>query len=133
MKSEPKSCTNHTPAWFVGHWRDWHRGHHCDKDDGQRRSEAAVVEIAQHAAYEHSTFLTDAELSFLRASTTSGDALLVRALNELAERRLADKRRGACAPFDHSALTVKHFEPLLGFCDCSHCTLLPAHRQEAAR
>ena len=82
-----KSCANHSPPWFVGHWRDWHRGHGCDRDDGKPRSEVAATEIAQHAANAGTGFLTDAELRFLRARTTSGDTLLVRAIDELAARR----------------------------------------------
>jgi hypothetical protein len=85
--SELKSCTNNSPPWFVGHWRDWHRGHGCDRDDGKPRSEAAIAEIAQHETNKATGYLTDAELSFLRARTTSGDELLVRALDELKERR----------------------------------------------
>ena len=83
-------CTDHTPPWFVLHWREWHRGHGCNKDDGKPRSETAVAEVEQHAANEASGFLTDAELRFLRAATTSGDTLLVRALDELAWRRTAE-------------------------------------------
>lgn len=82
-----KSCTDHTPPSFVGHWREWHRGHGCDKDDGKPRSAAATTEIAQIAANAGTGFLTDAELSFLRAATTSGNTLLVRALDELTARR----------------------------------------------
>jgi hypothetical protein len=122
-------CSNHTPPWFIGHWRDWHRGHGCAADDGVPRSDAASAEIAQHAANETSGFLTDAELSFLRASTTAGNALLVRALDELAKRRAAERKIPA-APVDHSALTTKHFEPLLGFCVCKHCGRLPEHRPQ---
>ena len=91
MSQLKPSCTDHTPSWFVGHWREWHRGHGCDKDDGKPRSDVAVTEIEQHAANEASGFLTDAELRFLRAATTSGDTLLVRALDELAWRRTAQK------------------------------------------
>jgi hypothetical protein len=87
MTKLPQACTNHSPSWFVGHWRDWHRGHGCDKDDGKPRSDAAANEVAQHEAHTTTGYLTDAELSFLRASTTSGDTLLVRALDELAVRR----------------------------------------------
>lgn len=29
-------CDNMAPASFVGHWRDWHRGHGCNLDDGKR-------------------------------------------------------------------------------------------------
>jgi hypothetical protein len=87
-----ETCTDHTPPWFVGHWRDWHRGHGCNKDDGKLRAAAAATEIEQHAANADTGFLTDAELSFLRASTTSGNTLLVRALDELAARREGKKR-----------------------------------------
>lgn len=88
--SASKSCENCTPPWFVGHWRDWHRGHGCDQDDGSPRSDEAATEIGQHAANEHTGYLTDAELRFLRAATTSGNELLVRALDELTARREAD-------------------------------------------
>ena len=84
-----KTCTDHTPSWFVGNWRDWHRGHGCDKDDGKTRSEVAKTEIVQHEKNLASGFLTDAELSFLRAATTAGDTLRVRALDELTARRAA--------------------------------------------
>lgn len=87
QSSERKPCVNSTPPWFVGHWKDWHRGHGCAQDDGKPRSDVAATEIAQHAANAHTGFLTDAELSFLRARTTSGDTLLVRALDELKTRR----------------------------------------------
>ena len=87
--SVSRSCADHTPSWFVGHWRDWHRGHGCDQDDGSSRSDVAVTEIAQHAANAATGYLTDAELSFLRGSTTSGNTVLVRALDELAARRHA--------------------------------------------
>jgi hypothetical protein len=82
-----KTCTDRSPPWFVGHWRDWHRGHGCDQDDGKPRSEKAQTEIAQHEASEASGILTDAELRYLCAATTSGDTLLVRALVELTARR----------------------------------------------
>ena len=90
MSQLTEECSNNTPSWFIGHWRDWHRGHGCNKDDGKPRSDVAVTEIEQHAANEASGFLTDAELRFLRAATTSGDTLLVRALDELAWRRTAE-------------------------------------------
>ena len=93
MPELKKTCTNHTPSWFVGHWRDWHRGHGCNKDDGKPRSDAGLTEIEQHAANSDTGFLTDAELRFLRASTTSGNTLLVRALDELATRRASDMRK----------------------------------------
>jgi hypothetical protein len=120
---EEVTCTN-SPPWFVGHWRDWHRGHGCAQDDGRPKSAEATTEIAQHAANETTGYLTDAELSFLRASTTSGNELLVRALDELKQRRTAEKKRTA-ATFDHSARATKHFEPLLGYCVCDHCAKLP--------
>ena len=88
-------CTDSAPSWFVGHWRDWHRGHGCNQDDGKPRSVAATTEIEQHVANETTGFLTDAELRFLRASTTSGNGLLVRALDELAARRGAAERLDA--------------------------------------
>jgi len=124
-------CSDNSPSWFTGHWRDWHRGHGCDRDDGKPRSETAIAEVAQHEANTAAGYLTDAELRFLRASTTSGNDLLVRALDELATRRSAATRE---APFNHSQLATKHFEPLLGYCVCVHCTKLPTHDPtEAAR
>lgn len=41
-------CANTSPRWFTGHWRDWHRGHGCDKDDGKPRSMGAALAIAAH-------------------------------------------------------------------------------------
>jgi hypothetical protein len=82
-----RTCSNNAPPWLTGHWRDWHRGHGCDKDDDKPRSEAVITEIAQHEANKDTGYLTDIELNFLRARTTSGDTLLVRALDELAARR----------------------------------------------
>lgn len=128
-----ESCTDHTPSWFVGHWRDWHRGHGCARDDGKPRSDDAKTEIAQHAANVATGFLTDAELRLLRASTTSGNDLLVRALDELVARRAANKVREklqAAPAFDHCDRRAKHFDPLLGFCICAHCTKLPEHEQQ---
>lgn len=84
-------CKDPSPSWFTGHWRDWHRGHGCYQDDGKDRSNAAVIEIEQHRQNAATGYLTDAELAFLRARTTSGDTLLVRALDELKARRAANK------------------------------------------
>lgn len=128
-----KPCTNNSPPWFVGHWREWHRGHGCDRDDGNPRSEAATTEVAQHATNTVTGFLTDAELRMLRASTTSGNELLVRALDELTARRAADKVREklhGTPAFDHSLRCFKHFDPLLGFCVCAHCAKLPEHERK---
>jgi hypothetical protein len=86
-----KSCANNSPNWFISHWRDWHRGHGCDKDDGKPQSEDARIEIAQHEANKPTGYLSDAELRHLRAATTSGNTLLVRALDELTARRAAEK------------------------------------------
>jgi len=69
-------CANNTPREFAGHWREWHRGHGCDKDDGHPRHDRPI---------ERSPSI------------------------------------------DHSALRVRHFEPLLGFCTCEHCEKLPEH------
>lgn len=38
-QSKP-SCSDNCPPWFDGHWREWHRGHGCDKDDGRPPSAA---------------------------------------------------------------------------------------------
>jgi hypothetical protein len=123
-----KPCADTSPSWFTGRWQDWHRGHGCDRDDGRPRSPDAITEIAQHAANEVTGHLTDAELRVLRAATTSGNDLLIRALDELKERRATDRNRAqALAAFDHSQRTEKHFEPLLGYCVCEDCQKLPAH------
>jgi hypothetical protein len=124
-----KPCEDNTPPWFTGSWRDWHRGHGCDRDDGKPRSAEAIVEIAQHEANKASGHLTDAELRFLRASTTSGNAVLVRALDELTERRSVERAR-AIASFDHSTRTTKYFEALLGYCACKCCSRLPTHEPQ---
>ncbi len=39
-------CTNNSPSWLRGHWRDWHRGHGCDLDDGKPRTADGAAEIA---------------------------------------------------------------------------------------
>jgi hypothetical protein len=39
------SCSSTAPAWFTGHWRDWHRGHGCDRDDGKPRTEISQPEL----------------------------------------------------------------------------------------
>ncbi len=90
-----KDCSDNSPPWFTGRWQDWHRGHGCSKDDGFSRSLAAVTEISQHEANKGTGYLTDAELAYLRTRTTSGDTLLVRALDELHARRAEVSARGA--------------------------------------
>jgi hypothetical protein len=44
------SCPGDSPPWFSGRWRDWHRGHGCEKDDGRPRSAEAIEEIKRHEA-----------------------------------------------------------------------------------
>ena len=41
-------CSNMSPPWFTGRWRDWHRGHGCDKDDGKPRAPWAQADIDAH-------------------------------------------------------------------------------------
>jgi hypothetical protein len=41
-------CHNYSPPWFTGRWRDWHRGHGCQLDDGKPRSAEAAAEIKAH-------------------------------------------------------------------------------------
>ena len=118
MTTVAKPCPNGTPSWFTGHWRDWHRGHGCDRDDGKPRSGNALTEIAQHEARKDTGYLTDAELGLLRARTTSGDALLVCALDELAARRAAAKGGGEPVTGSFSARvdsTVAQFRTLRGW------------------
>lgn len=38
-------CLDHSPSWFAGRWKDWHRGHGCNKDDGQPRTPEGEAEI----------------------------------------------------------------------------------------
>lgn len=38
-------CPNNSPPWFKGRWRDWHRGHGCNKDDGNPRTPEGQAEI----------------------------------------------------------------------------------------
>lgn len=90
-----QNCPDNTHGWFIGDWRDWHRGHGCRNDDGLARSAEAVAEISQHHANKDTGRLTDAELAHLRARTTSGDTLLVRALDELRARRAEAAQRTA--------------------------------------
>ena len=33
--STRKPCSNYEPAGWYLHWREWHRGHGCELDDGQ--------------------------------------------------------------------------------------------------
>lgn len=49
------ACANHSPRWFIGRWRDWHRGHGCNLDDGKTRSPEAVAEIAKGGGGEKGT------------------------------------------------------------------------------
>lgn len=44
-----KTCVDNVPRWFTRHWRDWHRGHGCDKDDGKPRTPEAQAEIDARA------------------------------------------------------------------------------------
>jgi hypothetical protein len=39
-------CSDFSPLWFRGRWRDWHRGHGCSLDDGHPRSPEGATEIA---------------------------------------------------------------------------------------
>jgi hypothetical protein len=41
----PEHCRNFSPPWFEGRWRDWHRGHGCDMDDGRPRTPQGQAEI----------------------------------------------------------------------------------------
>lgn len=45
VESTGQPCSNHSPSWFTGRWRDWHRGHRCDKDDGDPRTPEGQAEI----------------------------------------------------------------------------------------
>jgi hypothetical protein len=32
MSESRHKCEDYAPAGFVGHWREWHRGHGCNLD-----------------------------------------------------------------------------------------------------
>ena len=49
-RATKKTCTDFTPPWFTGRWRDWHRGHGCDQDDGKFRTSEGQREIDDHEA-----------------------------------------------------------------------------------
>lgn len=40
------TCADFSPQGFAGRWRDWHRGHGCDLDDGKPRTAEGKAEIA---------------------------------------------------------------------------------------
>jgi len=40
-------CQNMSPGWFTGRWRDWHRGHGCELDDGEPVSANGAAMIAK--------------------------------------------------------------------------------------
>jgi hypothetical protein len=88
----------------------------------------------QPEANKATGYLTDGELNFLwdfRDFPAARDPLLIRAINELRERRTVEKKR-VLALFDHSVRMTKHFEPLLGYCACNHCAQLPATAPQKA-
>lgn len=39
-----RQCPEGTPRGFAGHWKEWHRGHGCNRDDGRSRSPAVKVD-----------------------------------------------------------------------------------------
>lgn len=41
-------CRDFVPALFRFHWREWHRGHGCELDDGEPQSEEVAAAIAEH-------------------------------------------------------------------------------------
>lgn len=43
-------CSDNSPPWFTGRWRDWHRGHGCDQDDGKPRTPEGKAEIDARTA-----------------------------------------------------------------------------------
>lgn len=57
MKRKQTTCENNSPAGWTDHWREWHRGHGCDKDPDAGR--AAVLSRSQamgeiiHQRIEH--------------------------------------------------------------------------------
>jgi hypothetical protein len=46
LKPPARQCTNFCPPEFTGRWRDWHRGHGCNQDDGKPRTVEGAAEIA---------------------------------------------------------------------------------------
>jgi len=41
-------CENPCPRSYSGHWRDWHRGHGCDLDDGKPAEVAPPLFMFEH-------------------------------------------------------------------------------------
>lgn len=37
-----RPCRDNSPAGFTGHWRDWHRGHGCEKDPEAKAASICV-------------------------------------------------------------------------------------------
>lgn len=37
LTSRPTPCTDFCPPTWTSHWREWHRGHGCNLDDGKSR------------------------------------------------------------------------------------------------
>ena len=80
--TEKPRCSNSPPPWFVGHWRDWHRGHGCDLGDGKPGSEVTSAGVVQPA-----TRKTAAPLNELVVRTY--DALKARFVLEFEELKRA--------------------------------------------
>lgn len=75
------SCTDYAPRGFSGHWRDWHRGHGCDKDDARPRTPLGDAEIRQLTAAAftvdlHTSSLVASALAEVDALTAERDAAL---------------------------------------------------------
>ena len=88
-----------------------------------------------------STRLQDAALSYAEANERGPQEAIDRAASvleqvalEFASATLASQaaalkklNRENTAGINHSSLTTKYFEPLLGFCVCQHCKALPEY------
>lgn len=49
-------CQDNCPDWFdAPNWRDWHRGHGCNKDDGNKRSPRGAACINRRRGLVKST------------------------------------------------------------------------------
>jgi hypothetical protein len=49
-QAERLRCTDDTPAWYSGHWREWHRGHGCEKDPDAASDQPAAGAPASPSA-----------------------------------------------------------------------------------
>jgi hypothetical protein len=112
LNRQEKRCTQYSPPWFTGRWRDWHRGHGCEKDDGKPRTPEGALEIEQGEQQPHSGAarqLVEVERD-LRESLRDGylfgnfdeplDAAGLRIVRVIQQRLTSGDRRQCLRPHD---------------------------------